>query len=159
MNRREILNDLFESFEPVVRDAGVELLDIELTSETGRPILRVTVYRPQGVTLDDCVAVDKILSPLLDEMDPFPGSYNLEVSSPGLERKLKRDKEFQIFSGRPCRANLYGPVDGKRSFQGTLVGLTNLPEEAVIINTKEGQKSLSRQNISKVQLVYQEESL
>jgi ribosome maturation factor RimP len=158
LSRREVLNDLFEAFEPVVRDAGVELLDIELTSEAGTTILRVTIYRPQGVTLDDCVAVDKILSPLLDEIDPFPGSYNLEVSSPGLERRLKRNKEFQIFSGRLCRVNLYGPVDGKRSFQGILMGLTDSPEEAVIINTKEGQKALSRQNISKVQLVYQEES-
>ncbi|HHY16526.1 MAG TPA: ribosome maturation factor RimP [Firmicutes bacterium] len=159
MSRRKILDSLFQTFEPLVKDAGAELLDVELTSEAGRPILRVTVYKPQGVTLDDCVAVDRILDPLLDEIDPLPGSYNLEVSSPGLERTLKRDKEYEVFRGRLCRVNLYGPVDGKRVYQGALVGLRGpYDEEAVIIDTDKGQIALLRRNISKVQLIYQEKS-
>lgn len=158
MSRKQLLEGLFEAFEPEVRAAGLELLDVELTSDENRKtILRVTIYSPNGVTLDDCVNVETIISPMLDEMDPIAGSYNLEISSPGLERVLKRDKEYQIFGGRLCRVNLYGPIDGKRVFEGLLVGLDySEGESRVTILTKSGQMSFSRQNISKVQLVYQE---
>lgn len=158
MSRKQLLEGLFEAFEPEVRAAGLELLDVELTSDENRKtILRVTIYSPNGVTLDDCVNVEAIISPMLDEMDPIAGSYNLEISSPGLERVLKRDKEYQIFGGRLCRVNLYGPIDGKRVFEGVLVGLDySEGESRVTILTKSGQMSFSRQNISKVQLVYQE---
>lgn len=158
MSRKQLLEGLFEAFEPEVRAAGLELLDVELTSDENRKtILRVTIYSPNGVTLDDCVNVETIISPMLDEMDPIAGSYNLEISSPGLERVLKRDKEYQIFGGRLCRVNLYGPIDGKRVFEGLLVGLDySEGESRVTILTESGQMSFSRQNISKVQLVYQE---
>ena len=158
MSRKQLLEGLFEAFEPEVRAAGLELLDVELTSDENRKtILRVTIYSPNGVTLDDCVNVETIISPMLDEMDPIAGSYNLEISSPGLERVLKRDKEYEIFGGRLCRVNLYGPIDGKRVFEGVLVGLDySEGESRVTILTKSGQMSFSRQNISKVQLVYQE---
>ncbi|MBP8620740.1 MAG: ribosome maturation factor RimP [Firmicutes bacterium] len=158
MSRKQLLEGLFEAFEPEVRAAGLELLDVELTSDENRKtILRVTIYSPNGVTLDDCVNVETIISPMLDEMDPIAGSYNLEISSPGLERVLKRDKEYEIFGGRLCRVNLYGPIDGKRMFEGLLVGLDySEGESRVTILTESGQMSFSRQNISKVQLVYQE---
>jgi ribosome maturation factor RimP len=158
MSRKQLLEGLFEAFEPEVRAAGLELLDVELTSDENRKtILRVTIYSPNGVTLDDCVNVETIISPMLDEMDPIAGSYNLEISSPGLERVLKRDKEYEIFGGRLCRVNLYGPIDGKRVFEGLLVGLDySEGESRVTILTESGQRSFSRQNISKVQLVYQE---
>jgi len=160
VGRREILNNLFETFGPIVENMGLELLDIEFTSEAGRPILRVTIYKPEGVTLDDCVSVDRAVSPILEEMDPIPGSYSLEVSSPGLERALKRDKEYEIFSGRACRVNLYGPIDGKRTFEGALIGLGGTQgEEAVIIRGEHGEIALPRRNVSKVQLVYQEKPL
>lgn len=158
MSRKQLLEGLFEAFEPEVRAAGLELLDVELTSDENRKtILRVTIYSPNGVTLDDCVNVETIISPMLDEMDPIAGSYNLEISSPGLERVLKRDKEYEIFGGRLCRVNLYGPIDGKRVFEGLLVGLDySEGESRVTILTESGQMSFSRQNISKVELVYQE---
>ena len=158
MSRKQLLEGLFEAFEPEVRAAGLELLDVELTSDENRKtILRVTIYSPNGVTLDDCVNVETIIGPMLDEMDPIAGSYNLEISSPGLERVLKRDKEYEIFGGRLCRVNLYGPIDGKRVFEGLLVGLDySEGESRVTILTESGQMSFSRQNISKVQLVYQE---
>lgn len=158
MSRKQLLEGLFEAFEPEVRAAGLELLDVELTSDENRKtILRVTIYSPNGVTLDDCVNVETIISPMLDEMDPIAGSYNLEISSPGLERVLKRDKEYEIFGGRLCRVNLYGPIDGKRVFEGLLVGLDySEGESRVTILTESGQMSFSRQNIGKVQLVYQE---
>ncbi|MGI6620004.1 MAG: ribosome maturation factor RimP [Bacillota bacterium] len=160
MGQKDALNKLFETFEPLLKDMGYELLDVELTSEMGRPILRVTICKPEGITLDDCVAVDKALDPVLEELDPIPGSYNLEVSSPGLERTLKRNKEYEVFSGRACRVNLYAPVDGKRTFEGTLVGLGQIgDEQAVVIRGEHGELALPRRNVSKVQLVYKERPL
>lgn len=156
-----MLENLFEAFEPVIREIGLELLDVELTSDEFRQvILRVTIYSPQGVTLDDCVAVEKVISPMLDEMDPISTSYNLEISSPGLERTLKRDREYEVFSGRLCKVNLYGSIDGKRVFEGRLVGLDNsLGEEGVVLMTEDGRAFLPRDKISKVQLIYEENEL
>ena len=157
VSHKNALNKLFEVLEPFLKDMGYELLDVELTSEAGRPILRVTIYKPEGITLDDCVAVDKAIDPVLEELDPIPSSYNLEVSSPGLERTLKRDKEYEVFRGRACRVNLYAPVDGKRTFEGTLVGLgQTADEETVVIRGEHGDIALPRRNVSKVQLVYKE---
>ncbi|QUL99047.1 MAG: ribosome maturation factor RimP [Candidatus Fermentithermobacillus carboniphilus] len=162
MSRREIENELFDAFEPLVRKAGVELLDMELLSEGKRTILRATIFRPEGVTLDDCVAAERIISPVLDQIDPIPGSYNLEISSPGLERTLRRDKEYEVFAGKPCQVNLYAPVNGKRVFRGVLAGLRpgdGGESEKVLISTDEGDMAFDRKNVSKVQLIYTDEDL
>gem|GEM_PF-884280 len=135
LSRREIEDRLFADFEPLVRDAGVELLDVEMLSENRTTILRATIFRPEGITLDDCVKMQHILSDRLDETDPIQGSYSLEVSSPGIERVLRRPKEFDIFKGKPCRVSLFSPQDGKRVFEGRLVELAVGPEgsESVVI--------------------------
>lgn len=126
---------MFADFEPLVRDAGVELLDVEMLSENRTTILRATIFRPEGITLDDCVKMQHILSDRLDETDPIQDSYSLEVSSPGIERVLRRPKEFDIFKGKPCRVSLFSPQDGKRVFEGRLVELAVGPEgsESVVI--------------------------
>jgi ribosome maturation factor RimP len=135
LGRRELEDRLFADFEPLVRNAGVELLDVEMLSENKRTVLRATIYRPEGITLDDCVRTQHILSDRLDETDPIPGSYSLEVSSPGIERVLKRPKEFAIYRGQPCQVSLYAPQDGKRVFEGRLVELAVEPDgsETVVI--------------------------
>ncbi len=135
MGRREIEESLFADFEPLVRSVGVELLDVELLSENKMTVLRATIYRPEGITLDDCARTQHILSDRLDEIDPIQGSYSLEVSSPGLERVLRRPKEFVIYKGEPCQVNLFSPQDGKRVFEGRLVELAIEPDgsERVVI--------------------------
>ena len=140
--------------EPVVERTGVRLLDVELITGSNGPILRVTIYKPEGVSLDDCVAVNNLVEPILDETDPIPGSYNLEVSSPGLERTLKRDKEFTIFKGRDCRVNFFAPLNGVRSIEGVFTGLDDSGK--VILELPDGVVAFNRNNISKVQLVYRE---
>lgn len=167
MGRRDIEEKLLHDFEPLVRSAGVELLDVELMSENGATVLRATIYRPEGVSLDDCASVQHILSDRLDEIDPISGSYALEVSSPGLERALRRPKEFQVFKGELCQVSLFSPEGGKRTYQGRLVGLEDGPggDERVVIDVQEGPReetkrmSFDRKNVSKVRLVYSEEDL
>jgi len=133
--RRDIEDRLFADFEPLVRDGGVELLDVEMLSENRNTVLRATIYKPEGITLDDCVRAQHILSDRLDETDPIQGSYSLEVSSPGIERVLRRPKEFAIFKGKPCQVSLFSPQNGKRVFEGRLVELETRPDgsEAVVI--------------------------
>ncbi len=140
VSRRDIEDKLFRDFEPLVEGLGVDLLDVEFTSENRSSVLRATIHKAEGVTLDDCASVQRVLSDRLDETDPIQGSYMLEVSSPGLERSLRRDKEFGIFKGRPCRVNLFAPVQGKRTWAGELVGLDKDPagSETVVLSTPDG---------------------
>jgi len=146
MSRREVEERLFRELEDVVREEGVELLDMELTSEGKSTILRATIFRPEGITLDDCVRVERIISPRLDQLDPIPGSYNLEVSSPGLERILRREKEFEVFKGKRCQVNLFAPVEGVRTYVGTLAGLdrSEAGKEAVLLDVDEFPENLSQ---------------
>ncbi|MGE5579189.1 MAG: ribosome maturation factor RimP [Bacillota bacterium] len=159
MSRRDIEDKVFVDLEPLVARLGVELLDVELTSENRMTVLRATIYKQEGITLDDCAMVQNAISDRLDETDPVPGSYTLEVSSPGLERTLRRQKEFVIFKGMPVQVNLFAPVSGKRTYQGDLVGLTSDPsgKETVVISAPEGDVQLERANVSKVSLVYREQ--
>ena len=93
-----------ELVKPTLDFLGYELYDLALTGTGGRPTLRVRIDRPEGVTLDDCERVSKSLSALLDQADPLPTRYDLEVSSPGAERPLRTLDEYRRFVGR--RANV-----------------------------------------------------
>lgn len=159
VGRREIEDRLFQDFEPLVGSMGLELLDVELTSENRVSVLRATIYKAEGISLDDCAGVQNALSDRLDASDPISGSYTLEVSSPGLERSLRREKEFTIYKGMPCQVNLFAPFLGQRVFQGELVGLERDVDgkEGVALKTPEGQVFLERSNVSKVNLLYKED--
>lgn len=165
VGRREIEESLFSDLEPLVRSAGVELLDVEMLSENKMTVLRATIYRDAGVSLDDCAAAQRIISDRLDETDPISGSYSLEVSSPGLERSIRRPKEFLIYKGRLCQVGLFSPQDGKRTFKGRLVRLESDGEgERVVVEAEDDkggfrETSFDRKNVSKVKLVYSEEDL
>lgn len=103
----------------------IELVDVTFRPEGGRRILRVTLDRPGGITLDDCQAVSNALSALLDEEDPIPYSYYLEVSSPGVDRPLVREEDYRRFAGQQVKVSTYAPIDGRKNWQGELIGLTD----------------------------------
>ena len=105
---------------PVVEQAGCSLWDVEYVKEAGEWFLRVYIDKEGGISIDDCEAVSRPLSDLLDEADPIEGSYTLEVGSAGAERALKRPSDFQQFLGSPVLVKLYKPVDGRKEFPGTL---------------------------------------
>jgi ribosome maturation factor RimP len=105
-------------------DMGYELVRVQI-SGTQRHTLQVMAERRdgRGMTVDDCAAISRELSALLDVEDPIGGSYTLEVSSPGLDRPLTRPKDFERFAGLEARVELHGPRDGRRRFRGRLKGL------------------------------------
>jgi len=107
--------------EPSIVRMGYELSDLELKLGGKNGVLRLFIDQPGGVTLDDCEKVSRAVSALLDVEDPLPGHYDLEVSSPGLDRKLTKIEHFQRFTGETVKVQMRFPVEGRRRFRGTLV--------------------------------------
>ncbi|VAW37503.1 Bacterial ribosome SSU maturation protein RimP [hydrothermal vent metagenome] len=105
---------------PVVEGLGLVLADVEYTTEDGRKILRVTIDKPEGITLDDCAGVSRELSTLFDVDDIVPDHYSLEVSSPGLDRRLKKRKDFLDSVGKKIKLRTKCPVLDRRNFLVTL---------------------------------------
>ncbi|HET7212018.1 MAG TPA: ribosome maturation factor RimP [Terriglobia bacterium] len=108
--------------ERVAVGEGLTLIDVELKGGRSNPLLRVYIDKPGGVSHVDCSLVSEQMSAILDVEDPFPGSYVLEVSSPGLDRKLVKPREYQYFTGRRVRIALTEPVEGQKVFEGRLAG-------------------------------------
>ena len=105
---------------PMMEEHQFELVDVEYVKEAGTWYLRIYIDKETGVSIDDCEAVSRPLSDLLDEADPIEGSYTLEVGSAGAERVLKRPADFQRYLNSPVLVKLYKPVDGRKEFPGTL---------------------------------------
>src|SRR5688500_15091564 len=119
------LERIREAAARAARSAGVELVDIEWKIGKQR-FLRVYIDKPAGISHSDCQAVSEQLSVLLDMEDLIPGpGYVLEVSSPGLDRKLAKPEEFERFSGRLARISTSEPVDNQKFFEGRLAGYTD----------------------------------
>lgn len=107
---------------PIVEQAGCTLWDVEYVKEAGEWFLRVYIDKEGGVDINDCEAVSRPLSDLLDEADPIQGSYTFEVSSAGLDRPLKRPEHFTACAGQQVDVRFYRPVDGRKEYTGALVG-------------------------------------
>ncbi len=110
---------------PIIEKEKFELVDVEYKKEGADWYLRLYIDKPGGITLDDCQNVSKQLSELLDKEDPIKGNYFLEVSSPGLDRPLKKERDFVRFKGRTVEVKLYEALDGNKVIEGELIGLEN----------------------------------
>jgi ribosome maturation factor RimP len=109
--------------QEIVQDTDLELVDVEYVKEASGWVLRVYIDKPTGVDLEDCRTVSEALDIRLDEADPIPGPYCLEVSSPGLERPLKKPADFERFAGRKVQIRTYGAIHGRKRFEAVLNGL------------------------------------
>lgn len=103
---------------PIVTEAGCSLWDVEYVKEAGNWFLRIYIDKEEGISIEDCEAVSRPLSDLLDETDPIEGSYMLEVSSAGADRVLKKDEHFTQFVGSEVELKLYKAKDGKKEWIG-----------------------------------------
>lgn len=116
------LEHIWEIAERVATSEGLALIDVELKGGRSNPLLRIYIDKPQGVSHADCALVSEQVSAILDVEDPFPASYTLEVSSPGLDRALTRPSHYEHFSGRRARLVLREPVGDQRVLEGRLAG-------------------------------------
>lgn len=111
-----------EMVSPILSRLGLLLVEVEYKKEGANWMLRVFIDRPDGaVDLDDCAIVSENLSVALDERDPIPNAYFLEVSSAGAERPLKRPQDFERSIGKRVHVSLYEPIDGRKAIEGTLL--------------------------------------
>lgn len=123
---QELIEELRAIVDPIVVDEGYELVDVELASDRGGTIVRLYVDTippsdpSRGVSIEDCTHVSRTVGPLLDEADPMPGEYRLEVSSPGLFRPLTKREHFERAVGARVRVKTHDKLDGRRVFVGNL---------------------------------------
>ncbi len=109
--------------EPLAQELGLLLWDVQFVKEGAQWFLRIFIDKEEGVGIDDCVDMTHAVSPVLDKEDPIPQEYMLEVSSPGLNRRLTRPEHFQAYLGAPVKVKLIRPLeDGRRELAGELLG-------------------------------------
>lgn len=133
-----IREQLIELLEPEIQALGYELTELEVNLSHGHGMLRLFIDRPEGITLDDCGRVSQQVGALLDVEDPIAGNYNLEVSSPGADRKLVKPEHFDRFSGSMIKVRLKRIVDGRRRVHGQLLG-----RDGDVINIRAENKTFS----------------
>jgi ribosome maturation factor RimP len=136
--------------EPTIEGLGYELADLEVRLGGKHGLLRVFIDSADGIGLDDCEKVSLAVSAILDVEDPLPGHYDLEVSSPGLDRKLTKVEHFQRYEGETVKVQMRFPVEGRRRFRGTLV---SSDEENIVVDVDGIEHTLPVANIDTARLV------
>ncbi len=121
--KKNVQQDIMELAAPIVEALNYELVDVEFVKEGANWYLRIYIDKPGGISIDDCQAVSEQMSDVLDKKDPIEQSYYLEVSSPGLERPLKTERDFIKYKGELVEVKVFQPIEGKKVFEGELVGL------------------------------------
>ena len=134
---------------PAVEAAGCTLWDVEYVKEAGVWFLRLYIDKEGGVSIDDCEAVSRPVSDLLDEADPIEGSYTFEVSSAGADRALKKPEHFEKFRGEEVEVKLYRPREGRKEFVGRL---QNYQDGAVTLEINGDETVFTKQEIALVRL-------
>lgn len=145
-----VIEELEGILEPVLEHNGFELVDLEYKKEGGRWMLRVFIDGPHGISHEECSRVTRLLSPVLEEEDIIPHSYILEVSSPGLDRPLKKEADFQRFRGKGVMITTFAPIENQRKFRGTLMGLQ---DDCVVVENEQGDEiHIPMESIAKARL-------
>lgn len=132
---------------PIVEGLNYELVDVEFIKESANWYLRIYIDKPGGISVDDCQAVSEKMSEILDEKDPIEQFYYLEVSSPGLERPLKTERDFIKYKGELVEVKVFQPIDGKKIFEGELIGLIN---DMIVINQGGKNIEFEKDKVTKV---------
>ena len=135
--KKNIESTIEELVQPIVDARNIEIVDIEYVKEAGQFYLRIYLEKEGGITLDDCAEVSRELNPILDEKDPIKDNYFLEVCSLGLDRPLKKEKDFIRYAGYDVEIKLYKPLNGTKQLEGELIGLTEDKKIKVVIDNNE----------------------
>lgn len=151
---KNIVSEVSEALTPVINDLGYEVWDIEYVKEGADYFLRFTIDSDDGITIEDCEKVHRAIDPLLDELDPIEDAYNLQVSSPGLERDVKYPWHYEALIGEKLELRLFAPTaayPGKKSFVGTLEAFEN-----GVIRLRDGENTyeIPLEAVSKAKTVF-----
>ncbi|MBW2609283.1 MAG: ribosome maturation factor RimP [Deltaproteobacteria bacterium] len=147
-----ITKRIADQAEPILDELGFELVDIEYLSKHGRWVLRIYIDKDGGVTIDDCARVSGELGDLIDIKEVIEHEYVLEVSSPGLNRPLRKEIDFVRAIGKKVKVRMAAPVKGRRNFSGYL---KDFQDHTLYIEVEGGLITLPWPGIDKANLVYQ----
>lgn len=150
---KSVVQIVWELAEPVAEEIGCWLWDVEYGKEGARRVLRITIDREEGVTIDDCEKMHREMDPILDEADPIEEAYYLEISSPGIERELRTDAHIEACEGWDVEIKLYAPKDGSKLFRGVLMPL----DEEGNVRIKAGEEVLlfARSSVAKINTCFE----
>lgn len=149
MEKEKLVSEIEEIVLPIIDEFEYELVDVEFVKESGEWYLRIYIDKEGGINLDDCTKVSRRVSDKLDEVDPIDFGYYLEVSSPGLDRPIKKDKDFVRFAGKKIKIKLYKALDGKKVFEGILLGLE---DNVITIDVNGNEVKIDKSLASSVRL-------
>jgi ribosome maturation factor RimP len=123
--RPEITSRIEEIAQRVATSEGIEVVEVEVKGGGKNQFVRISIDKPEGVSHADCELISQQVGTILDVEDVVPGHYTLEVSSPGLERKLLKPRDFERFQGKKAKVTLRAPVENQRHWEGTLAGFAD----------------------------------
>jgi ribosome maturation factor RimP len=141
---------LTELLQPLVEDLGYEFVGLDHSSNPKNGVLRVYIDTDQGISVEDCERVSREVAALLDVEDPISGQYNLEISSPGLDRPLFTLEQFEQFRGEEAQVTLFAPENGRRKYRGAILSCGS---DSVLIEQDGAEVALNFNNIAKARLV------
>jgi len=147
------LHDLTALFEPVVESMGYELVGIEYHSSEHHGVLRIYIDHDDGITVDDCAKVSRQISAVIDVEDPIAMAFDLEVSSPGINRPLFKFSDYQKYTGSMVKIKLAVALQGRKNFNGVIQGVDE--SQQVIIDVDNEIFELPFQDIAKANLINQ----
>lgn len=150
LSKKKVIDIVKDILSTYLNENGYELFDIEYLKEGKDWFLRVYIDKEEGISIDDCEKVSTFLSPKLDEIDPIERNYILEVSSPGIDRPLISDADYEKYKGRVIDVFLYKALDGEKVITGVLEGLEE--NNIIIKNDKNEDMKIPREIASKVKL-------
>lgn len=140
---------VWDAAEPIAKGFGCSIYDVEYIKEGQNYFLRVFIDKDGGVSTDDCEAVSRALDPVLDELDPIENAYFLEISSPGLDRRLSRPEHFAAAIGKSVDIKLFSPINGSKEITGILRGFDG---SVIALETETGDIEIEKQKASVVRL-------
>lgn len=149
MDSSSVVREAWERLEPELSTVGYELIEIEFIQQSNTWILRLYIDGEDGITLKDCTSASRLVSALLEQNDFVPGAYSLEVSSPGIDRPIRRPDDFRKYAGEAIKLKTISAIEGRKRFKGTLKGF----EDGIISFEQEGELvGVHIENVKKAQL-------
>ncbi|MDY6861403.1 MAG: ribosome maturation factor RimP [Thermodesulfobacteriota bacterium] len=132
----EIYEDIRRVAEPAIEALGMELIKVEIATKHKGRILRLYIDKEGGINLDDCVTISRQINPMLDVENILKGSYTIEVSSPGLDRPLTREKDFIKYKGESIKIETKESIENRKNFQGEIV---DIKDKILVLKIEEGK--------------------
>ena len=148
----KVEESVWSCIQPKVEELGLRIYDVEYVKEGMNWYLRVFIDKDDGVSIEDCENVSRAIDPLLDELNPIKTAYSLEVSSPGIERVLRRDEHFKKYIGSNVEVSLFKPIKDAKKIECIL---KDISDNEITVNYENNDIKIDRKNISLVKTIYE----